>query len=423
MQAVGGDDSDKENSISNGARAGDEQDQSPNQSQEEAERKKSQTSNGCARAESQGCAKCQERFEGVVRRLEPSLRFAEKGRGQRGTTSHQLNKKKQRDLTPLQISINVVDPDNNNLNVCLCSTEEDEVDQSQSFAVFEAENRICTRCRNIINQQPLEHRRALISQRLTIANDIIVNRIDSQYLNTAMGGGGGAAGATKGPGVPFEPYTPDSMESHSPMLLLNTASPSPSSSSFSSSSGSGGGSAGTTTAMKSSSVSSCEPLDASRGAESDVNLIETDEGSSGQCDEVKSTFAVNGGHVELKTMISVESAAAEEARGLNGNGVGGRDGVGFGSQAVNANQLKSRLERLQILSRMSKGGGGGGSGVNSRKSDQFGSGREEFENQMRRREEKKELKKRGKLSKVGGCCGQAEQWGEERREKSPCSVM
>lgn len=66
---------------------------------------------------------------------------------------------------------------------------------------------ICPRCQNIIKQQPMEHRKTLISKRLTLANDIIVNRVDTHYLNLK----------SYQFGPHNEPYTPESVESHSPV--------------------------------------------------------------------------------------------------------------------------------------------------------------------------------------------------------------
>ena len=67
--------------------------------------------------------------------------------------------------------------------------------------------KICPRCQNIIKQQPTEHRKTLISKRLTLSNDIIVNRVDTHFLSLSK----------YQTDKQFEPYTPESIESHSPV--------------------------------------------------------------------------------------------------------------------------------------------------------------------------------------------------------------
>lgn len=100
------------------------------------------------------------------------------------------------------ISINVTDTDNDE-SVCMCAlfASSDNI-LAESNAMIGA---ICTKCRNIIKQQPTEHRKTLISKRLTLANDIIVNRVDTHFLSL------NSFVSTK-----CEPYTPESIESHSP---------------------------------------------------------------------------------------------------------------------------------------------------------------------------------------------------------------
>lgn len=405
-RAEGGDDSDKENRLE--AVAGDRK-------LNGCSRKVAQWAGGSRdEIELEGCTKCQERFERVIRRVDPLLGFLEpKGSGceKRSVSEQQIaqqlkKKQYQRELTPLQISISVVDPDNNNLNVCLCSsgpdTEGDCVDYDDEVDQAALGNRICTRCKNIINQQPLDHRKGLISQRLTLAHDIIVNRVDSQFLNTAVGGNRK---------INYEPYTPDSMESHSPMLLgLNSElQSSSSSSSFTTTT------TDATTATKSSSVGSSrvggqEPVQREgevKSVQDDLDLIERDEkGEKNQ-----------NGRPELQTMCSVEMTG--------GGGGGAVETKNASNSGVNAKQLKFRLERLQILSRMP------GHAKDQRKSD-F-SGRIEFENQMRKRE-LKEFKKAATAGGGGGrkkgkvlCCYQEKEGAFEREakegSKSQCSVM
>lgn len=105
-------------------------------------------------------------------------------------------------ITPT-VSINVTDSEN--LNVCMCSL----FASSDNVLAEQQENMvggICPRCQNIIKQQPTE-RKTLISKRMTLSNDIIVNRVDTHLLSlkTALAFG-----------KRYEPYTPESVESHSP---------------------------------------------------------------------------------------------------------------------------------------------------------------------------------------------------------------
>lgn len=97
------------------------------------------------------------------------------------------------------ISINVIDSDN--LNICMCSLMSEGRVPSQDFDIIDGS--ICPECRNIIKKQPQEHRCTLVSKRLLLSNNIIVNRIDTHYLNTYLD--------TRG-----EPYTPESVDSHTP---------------------------------------------------------------------------------------------------------------------------------------------------------------------------------------------------------------
>lgn len=100
------------------------------------------------------------------------------------------------------ISINVTDTENDE-SVCMCAlfASTDNI-LAESNAMIGA---ICSKCRNIIKQQPTEHRKTLISKRLTLANDIIVNRVDTHFLSL------NSYVSSK-----CEPYTPESIESHSP---------------------------------------------------------------------------------------------------------------------------------------------------------------------------------------------------------------
>ncbi|KAL9898989.1 inositol polyphosphate-5-phosphatase A isoform 1-T1 [Glossina fuscipes fuscipes] len=99
--------------------------------------------------------------------------------------------------------INIIDSDN--IHVCMCS---------QILGNDTVDGTICPECQNIIKKQPIEHRCRLISKRLLLSNNIIVNRIDTQHLNTYLDR------SPKGQ----DPYTPESAESHSPVHELSSSS-------------------------------------------------------------------------------------------------------------------------------------------------------------------------------------------------------
>jgi hypothetical protein len=120
------------------------------------------------------------------------------------------------------VSINVTDTDNN-MEVCMCALQfgysDDDLLSSvrkkfrENAAVLPTtEANICPICLNSIKLQSNEHRKTLVAKKLMLANDIIVNRIDTHYLNTYTNGGGG--GMYRQPCQ--DPYTPESVESHSP---------------------------------------------------------------------------------------------------------------------------------------------------------------------------------------------------------------
>lgn len=100
------------------------------------------------------------------------------------------------------IAINVTDTENDE-SVCMCAlfASSDNIIADSNATI----GAICSKCRNIIKQQPTEHRKTLISKRLTLANDIIVNRVDTHFLSL------NSYVSSK-----CEPYTPESIESHSP---------------------------------------------------------------------------------------------------------------------------------------------------------------------------------------------------------------
>lgn len=97
------------------------------------------------------------------------------------------------------VSISVVDTDIN-LNICMCKERGDEV-------MSEKEN-ICPNCRNIIKAQPSE-RYSLVSKQ-TMLGDVLVNRIDSQFLSSTYSSSQSQVKKL------IDPYTPESIESHSP---------------------------------------------------------------------------------------------------------------------------------------------------------------------------------------------------------------
>lgn len=108
-------------------------------------------------------------------------------------------------ISPL-VSISVVDADN--LNICMCNLMEDQ----KRHETIEGD-KICKICRNIIKQQPSE-RCTLVSKRVMLG-DIVVSRIDTQYLSSNYSS------------IPAQlrklqdPYTPESVESHSPQPELD----------------------------------------------------------------------------------------------------------------------------------------------------------------------------------------------------------
>lgn len=102
------------------------------------------------------------------------------------------------------VSINVIDTDN--IHVCMCS-------QISNMNECAADGGICPECQNIIKKQPVEPRYRLVSKRLVLPNNIIVNRIDTQHLSTYFDHD-----------VKWQdPYTPESAESHSPCPELNSS--------------------------------------------------------------------------------------------------------------------------------------------------------------------------------------------------------
>ncbi|XP_020817353.1 type I inositol 1,4,5-trisphosphate 5-phosphatase isoform X1 [Drosophila serrata] len=114
------------------------------------------------------------------------------------------------------ISINIIDSDN--ICMCLCAHL-----SSNNLQFDDSNNRtgeaICPMCRNIIKRQPVAHRYKLLSKRLMLTQEIIINRIDTQHLSTDS------------ERLYEDPYTPESTESHSPYPEVTSSCTSTSSSS------------------------------------------------------------------------------------------------------------------------------------------------------------------------------------------------
>lgn len=118
--------------------------------------------------------------------------------------------------------INVIDADNEPICMCSLYASTDNVRQlDETVAASVAATAagvgcplatLCSVCSNTIRQQATEPRRTLVTKRLQLANDIIVNRVDTHYLHL----GGYATDRLR---VRHDPYTPESVESHSPMGL------------------------------------------------------------------------------------------------------------------------------------------------------------------------------------------------------------
>lgn len=103
------------------------------------------------------------------------------------------------------VSISVVDTDINS-NICMCNATEAKINEGVSMS----EENICPTCRNIIKAQP-SARYSLVSKQ-TMLGDVLVNRIDSQFLSSTYSATQSHAQLRK----LLDPYTPESLESHSP---------------------------------------------------------------------------------------------------------------------------------------------------------------------------------------------------------------
>ncbi|KAM7360844.1 inositol polyphosphate-5-phosphatase A isoform 1-T3 [Cochliomyia hominivorax] len=105
------------------------------------------------------------------------------------------------------VSIKIIDSDN--IHVCMCS----QISVENNADNDSVDGSICPECQNIIKKQPAEPRYRLISKRLLLSNNIIVNRIDTQHLSTYFDKSQKHQ----------DPYTPESAESHSPCPELSSS--------------------------------------------------------------------------------------------------------------------------------------------------------------------------------------------------------
>ncbi|XP_050080509.1 uncharacterized protein LOC126568131 [Anopheles maculipalpis] len=224
------------------------------------------------------------------------------------------------------VSINVFDTDSN-LNVCMCALycNNAATDAKQPTTTDATAPTICPNCRNIIKHQPVEHRKTLISRRMMLANDVIVNRIDTHYLNTYTMGQGGNGNGT-GQLHPFEPYTPESAESHSPLPE---------------SSDSGKASPSGTTHNDNPNRDSDESPTVGN-ASSQSNATED------VLQPLLPTDSPHQKHVPSNAMQS-ETAPSNMVDGGAGGGGGGGGGHDSSFGGVSPRQLMSRLEKLKRL--------------------------------------------------------------------------
>uniref|UniRef100_A0A182MV50 inositol-polyphosphate 5-phosphatase n=1 Tax=Anopheles culicifacies TaxID=139723 RepID=A0A182MV50_9DIPT len=252
------------------------------------------------------------------------------------------------------VSINVFDTDSN-LNVCMCALYCNNANDAKNLNAAGAKTQrtvdkaatvddigtatsatICPNCRNIIKHQPIEHRKTLISRRMMLANDVIVNRIDTHYLNTySMSQSSNGTGQLHA----FEPYTPESAESHSPLPESSDSSKASQSTSHSDANRDDDDAtrvSGKSTAAKSLPRSEDElqplvPSDSARGS---------DERNPGTR---KSETACTTTAQYAASVKQHEDPANDANRAANVRLPAGHDGS-FGG--VSPRQLKSRLEKL-----------------------------------------------------------------------------
>lgn len=106
------------------------------------------------------------------------------------------------------VSINVIDTDNN-LNICMCNAT--EVVENRKDII--ESSTVCPKCKNVIKAQSSE-RSPLISKQ-TMLGDVLFNRVDSQYLSSTY-----STKANSQLKKLMDPYTPESIESHSPQTEM-----------------------------------------------------------------------------------------------------------------------------------------------------------------------------------------------------------
>ncbi|XP_053665791.1 uncharacterized protein LOC128714898 [Anopheles marshallii] len=254
------------------------------------------------------------------------------------------------------VSINVFDTDSN-LNVCMCAlycnnatdaknvnatgTKQQHVPEMLKGGPHvddvgaAASATICPNCRNMIKHQPIEHRKTLISRRMMLANDVIVNRIDTHYLNTySLSQGSNGTGQLH----PFEPYTPESAESHSPLPESSDSSKTSQTTSHTDanrdSDDSSRACGKTTGSQLFPTVDECQPLVAN----------DTEHGSDAVSHGMKLETACK---TTTQRAANVQVDPASDAnRAANVRLPTGHDGSIGG---VSPRQLKSRLEKLKRL--------------------------------------------------------------------------
>jgi hypothetical protein len=107
------------------------------------------------------------------------------------------------------VSINVVDTDNN-LKICMCNAT--EIGDNMKDIILESST-VCPKCKNVIKAQSSE-RCPLISKQ-TMLGDVLFNGTDSQYLSSTYSTKSNAQLKRL-----MDPYTPESIESHSPQTEM-----------------------------------------------------------------------------------------------------------------------------------------------------------------------------------------------------------
>lgn len=100
------------------------------------------------------------------------------------------------------VSISVVDADN--LNICMCNKISDFENRAAKHVNNAINEVVCTSCGLITKKQPM-----LVSKQVMLG-DVIVNRIDSQFLSSTYSSSPSQIRKLR------DPYTPESIESHSP---------------------------------------------------------------------------------------------------------------------------------------------------------------------------------------------------------------